>query len=89
MNKHIARAASSDVSKRFGFWYDEAMTHPVEVERNSVVRVVMIPASEYQRLARLDHIALTPTELAENDIRAIRDAEFQWNDEPAEAASAG
>ena len=75
--RNLAKAASSDVSKRFGFWYDEAMTHPVEIERNSVVRVIMMPASEYHRLARLDHIALAPTELSANDIRAIRDAEFQ------------
>lgn len=30
----LARASSSDVSKRFGFYYDEAMTHPLAVERN-------------------------------------------------------
>lgn len=30
----IATASSTDVSKRFGYFYDEAMTHPVGIERN-------------------------------------------------------
>lgn len=67
-------ASSSDVSKRFGFYYDEAMTHPLAVERNGAARVVMMPASEYERLARLDHVALLPEELGRADIAAIRDA---------------
>ncbi|MEO5611557.1 MAG: type II toxin-antitoxin system Phd/YefM family antitoxin [Sphingomicrobium sp.] len=87
--RNLAKAASSDVSKRFGFWYDEAMTHPVEIERNSVVRVIMMPASEYHRLARLDHIALAPTELSANDIRAIRDAGFRSDDDHIEVAATG
>ena len=68
------RATSSDVAKRFGFFYDEAMTHPVEVERNGAVRVVMLSASEYHRLAKLDHVALGVEELDDDDVRSIRDA---------------
>jgi PHD/YefM family antitoxin component YafN of YafNO toxin-antitoxin module len=71
----LEKASSSDVSKRFGFYYDEAMTHPVAVERNGAVRVVMLPAAEYERLARLDHVALLPSELDPADLRAVRDAE--------------
>jgi PHD/YefM family antitoxin component YafN of YafNO toxin-antitoxin module len=71
----LQKASSSDVSKRFGFYYDEAMTHPLAVERNGAVRVVMLPAAEYERLARLDHVALLPSELDPADLRAIRDAE--------------
>lgn len=70
----LARASSSDVSKRFGFYYDEAMTHPLAVERNGAARVVMMPAAEYERLARLDHVALLPAELDRADLVAIRDA---------------
>jgi PHD/YefM family antitoxin component YafN of YafNO toxin-antitoxin module len=70
----LAKASSSDVAKRFGFYYDEAMTHPLGVERNGTVRVVMLPAGEYERLARLDHVALLPQELDQADLRAIRDA---------------
>jgi PHD/YefM family antitoxin component YafN of YafNO toxin-antitoxin module len=71
----LEKVSSSDVSKRFGFYYDEAMTHPLAVERNGAVRVVMLPAAEYERLARLDHVALLPSELEPADLRAIRDAE--------------
>lgn len=70
----LERASSSDVSKRFGYYYDEAMTHPLAVERNGAARVVMMPAAEYERLARLDHVALLPSELEHADLVAIRDA---------------
>lgn len=70
----LGRASSSDVSKRFGFYYDEAMTRPLAVERNGAARVVMMPAAEYERLARLDHVALLPEELDHADLIAIRDA---------------
>lgn len=70
----LEKASSSDVSKRFGYYYDEAMTHPLAVERNGAARVVMMPAAEYERLARLDHVALLPEELSQADLSAIRDA---------------
>lgn len=70
----LEKASSSDVSKRFGFYYDEAMTHPLAVERNGAARVVMMPATEYERLARLDHVARMPSELDQADLVAIRDA---------------
>jgi PHD/YefM family antitoxin component YafN of YafNO toxin-antitoxin module len=76
----IERVRSTDVSKRFGFYYDEAMTHPIAVERNGAARVVMMPASEYERLSRLDHIALAPEELSDEAFQALRTAEA-----PAEA----
>ncbi|MDQ2877484.1 MAG: type II toxin-antitoxin system Phd/YefM family antitoxin [Pseudomonadota bacterium] len=70
----LEKASSSDVSKRFGYYYDEAMTHPLAVERNGAARVVMMPAAEYERLVRLDHLALLPEELDRADLVAIRDA---------------
>lgn len=70
----LGRASSSDVSKRFGYYYDEAMTHPLAVERYGEARVVMMPRAEYERLARLDHVALLPQELDRADLVAIRDA---------------
>ncbi|HEX8938377.1 MAG TPA: type II toxin-antitoxin system Phd/YefM family antitoxin [Sphingomicrobium sp.] len=70
----LERASSSDVAKRFGHFYDEAMIHPLAIERNGTARVVMLPAAEYERLARLDHVALLPSELDQTDLRAIRDA---------------
>ncbi|KGB52906.1 putative prevent-host-death protein [Sphingopyxis sp. LC81] len=75
MELPIEKVTSSDVSKRFGFYYDEAMTHPIGIERNGATRVVMLPASEYERLARLDHIAVTPEELSDEAIRSLRTAQ--------------
>lgn len=75
MELAIEKVTSSEVSKRFGFYYDEAMTHPIAVERNGAARVVMLPASEFERLARLDHIAVTPQELSDEAYRSIRTAE--------------
>ncbi|MDG5973361.1 hypothetical protein JAGODDHD_04131 [Sphingomonas paucimobilis] len=80
MTLAIEKVRSTDVSKRFGFYYDEAMTHPIAVERNGAARVVMMPASEYERLARLDHVALTPMELSDEAYHALKTAEA-----PAEA----
>ena len=75
MDVAIEKVTSSEVSKRFGYFYDEAMTHPIAVERNGAARVVMLPASEYERLARLDHVAMTPEELSHEALRALRHAE--------------
>lgn len=75
MELTIEKVTSSEVSKRFGFYYDEAMTHPIAVERNGAARVVMMPASEFERLARLDHVAVTPQELSDEAYRSIRTAQ--------------
>ena len=75
MSLAIEKVRSTDVSKRFGFYYDEAMTHPIAVERNGAARVVMLPAAEFERLSRLDHVALSPKELSDEAINAIRNAE--------------
>ncbi|NML91906.1 type II toxin-antitoxin system Phd/YefM family antitoxin [Sphingobium sp. TB-6] len=75
MELPLDKVTSSEVSKRFGYYYDEAMTHPIAVERNGAARVVMMSAAEYERLARLDHIALAPEELSNDALRAIINAE--------------
>jgi PHD/YefM family antitoxin component YafN of YafNO toxin-antitoxin module len=70
----IATASSTDVSKRFGYFYDEAMTHPVGIERNGAARVVLLSMSEYQRLALLDHVAVASAEMPDEDYKTLRDA---------------
>lgn len=70
----LETASSSDVSKRFGFFYDEAMTHPVGIERNGSARIVMLSMPEYQRLALLDHVATACSEMPDAHFKAIRDA---------------
>ena len=70
---NLERASSSEVSKRFGFYYDLATTRPLVVERNGAACVVMMPATEYERLALLDHVALHPSELHPDDLDALSD----------------
>lgn len=64
----------SEVSKRFGFYYGEAMTHAIAIERNGSAHIVMLPADEYKRLTKLDHIAVRPEELSEEAVRSLRTA---------------
>ncbi len=71
----LPTASSSDVSKRFGYFYDEAMIHPVGVERNGATRVVLLSMPEYQRLALLDHVATPCAEMTDEAYKAIRDAQ--------------
>ena len=70
----LPTASSSDVSKRFGYFYDEAMIHPVGVKRNGATRVVMLSMPEYQRLALLDHVATRSGEMTDDDFKTIQGA---------------
>lgn len=70
----LQTASSSEVSKRFGYFYDEAMVHPVGIERNGATRVVLLSMPEYQRLALLDHVATPCSEMTDEDFKTIRDA---------------
>ena len=74
MANSLETASSSDVARRFAYFYDEAMTHPVGVERNGTARVVMLSMREYQRLALLDHVALACSEMPDDHFKTIRDA---------------
>lgn len=67
-------ASSSDVAKRFGYFYDEAMTRPVAIERNGAARVMLLSMPEYQRLAALDHIVVASEDMPDEDYKTIRDA---------------
>lgn len=71
----MLKATASEVSKRFGQWYDEAMIEPVAIGRNGIVRVVMLSAVEYERLLRLDHISVTPRDLSNGAFRSLVVAE--------------
>ena len=69
-------ATSTEVQKRFGYYYDEAMTRPVAIERNGTARVTMLPSAEYQRLAALDHIGFSAEDASDDDYKAIRDSQY-------------
>jgi hypothetical protein len=69
---NLPLASSSEVSKRFGCYYDDAMIHPVGIELNGVARVVMLSLPEHRRLALLDQVATASSEMPDEDYKALR-----------------
>jgi hypothetical protein len=67
--------SAKEVAGKFGYYTDEAMLHPVGVQRHGVTRVVMLSLKEYERLLRRDRQVLHVRDLDENDLEAIRAAE--------------
>ncbi|WP_067489585.1 type II toxin-antitoxin system Phd/YefM family antitoxin [Erythrobacter sp. CCH5-A1] len=45
--------STTTFSKRVGYYYDEAISRAVGLERHGEVRVVMVPADEYRSLRKL------------------------------------
>nr|WP_283938104.1 type II toxin-antitoxin system Phd/YefM family antitoxin [Sphingomonas caseinilyticus] len=66
---------AKEVAGKFGYYTDEAMLHPVGIQRHGVTRVVMLSLKEYERLLRRDRQVLSVKDLDENAIEAIRTAE--------------
>lgn len=66
---------AKEVAGRFGYYTDEAMLHPVGIQRHGVTRVVMLSLKEYERLLRRDRQVLRVKDLDEDDIEAIRTAQ--------------
>lgn len=54
MSKPLLIASARDVSRRLGFYIDEAMRRPVGVTRRGVTDLVMISIEDYERLKRRD-----------------------------------
>lgn len=72
---------SADLQRHLGTYTDRALTEPVLVTRNGRERIVMLSASEYQRLKQLDRRALAAWELSPDELASIASAEV-----PAEYA---
>jgi hypothetical protein len=67
--------SAKEVASKFGYYTDEAMLHPVGIQRHGVTRVVMLSLKEYERLLRRDRRVLLVKDLDQNDLEAIRSAE--------------
>ena len=65
---------AKEVAGKFGYYTDEAMLHPVGIQRHGVTRVVMLSLKEYERLLSRDRQVLRVKDLDEDDIEAIRTA---------------
>lgn len=67
--------SAKEAASKFGYYTDEAMLHPVGIQRHGTTRVVMISLKEYQRLLRRDRQVLLVKDLDDETRDAIRHAE--------------
>ena len=93
MTEPLLTVPAKEVAGKFGYYTDEAMLHPVGIQRHGVTRVVMLSLKEYERLLRRDRQVLRVRDLDDDAIEAIRNAKpserAKQLDEIVEDARAG
>ena len=72
----LKTVSAKEVASKFGYYTDEAMLHPVGIQRHGTTRVVMLSLKEYERLLRRDRQVLLVKDLDDETIEAIRNAEI-------------
>ena len=72
MTEPLRAVSAKEVASKFGFYTDEAMLHPVGIQRHGTTRVVMISLKEYERLLRRDRQVLLVKDLDDETLDAIR-----------------
>lgn len=75
MTEPLMTVPAREVAGKFGYYTDEAMLHPVGIQRHGITRVVMLSLKEYERLLSRDRQVLRVKDLDEDDIEAIRNAQ--------------
>lgn len=75
MTEPAITVSAKEAASKFGYYTDEAMLHPVGIQRHGTTRVVMISLKEYQRLLRRDRQVLLVKDLDDETLDAIRNAE--------------
>jgi PHD/YefM family antitoxin component YafN of YafNO toxin-antitoxin module len=76
MREPVKTASAKEVASKFGFYTDEAMLHPVGIQRHGTTRVVMLSLKEYERLLRRDRQVLLVKDLDDETLDAILNAEI-------------
>ena len=76
MREALRTVSAKEVASKFGYYTDEAMLHPVGIQRHGTTRVVMLSLKEYERLLRRDRQVLLVKDLDDETIEAIRNAEI-------------
>jgi PHD/YefM family antitoxin component YafN of YafNO toxin-antitoxin module len=76
MTEPLLSVPAREVASKFGYYTDEAMLHPVGIQRHGTTRVVMISLKEYERLLRRDRQVLLVKDLDDETLEAIRNAEI-------------
>ncbi len=75
MTEPMVTVPAKEVAGKFGYYTDEAMLHPVGIQRHGTTRVVMLSLKEYERLLRRDRQVLLVRDLDDETLDAIRNAE--------------
>ncbi len=75
MKEELRTVSAKEVASKFGYYTDEAMLHPVGIQRHGTTRVVMLSLKEYERLLRRDRQVLLTKDLDDETIEAIRNVE--------------
>ena len=76
MTEPLKTVSAKEVASKFGYYPDEAMLHPVGIQRHGTTRVVMLSLKEYERLLRRDRQVLLVKDLDDETLDAIRNAEI-------------
>ncbi len=76
MTEPLKTVSAKEVASKFGYYTDEAMLHPVGIQRHGTTRVVMLSLKEYERLLRRDRQVLLVKDLDDETLAAIRNAEI-------------
>lgn len=75
MTNQLLEVSAKEVASKFGFYTDEAMLHPVGIQRHGTTRVVMLSLNEYERLKRRDRQVILTEDLDDETLEAILNAE--------------
>lgn len=76
MTNGLPLASLEAVSADLDAHCEQAAHHPLTIERNGHALVMMMSASEYERLVALDHIAIASTEMSAGEADDLRSAEM-------------
>jgi hypothetical protein len=76
VSEALRTVSAKEVASKFGFYTDEAMLHPVGIQRHGTTRVVMLSLKEYERLLRRDRQVLLVKDLDDETLEAILNAEI-------------
>jgi hypothetical protein len=82
MATQLLEVSAKEVASKFGFYTDEAMLHPVGIQRHGTTRVVMLSLHEYERLKRRDRQVIRVEDLDEETLDALLNVEI-----PAESVA--
>lgn len=75
MTEPLLTVPAREVAGKFGYYTDEAMLHPVGIQRHGITRIVMLSLKEYERLLSRDRQVLLVKDLDDDALEAIRAAQ--------------